>query len=1009
MNFSLWAIKKPIPAILFFIVVTLLGALSFRSIPIQDMPDIDLPTVVVSIGLPGANATQIEKEVTRKIEDSVASLGKIKHIYSTVTEGVSSTSIEFELEKDSQEAVNDVKDAVSSVRGDLPSDITEPQVAKIKATSRPLLTYAVYSDSLSEEEISWFIDDEVSKKLLSVKDVAGITRQGGLTKNVKVELIPEKLDLYGVTAQQVYQQLKSYIGQTPSGSLEASKNQNITTYSTVSSLEELKNIGVFLNNKKIVLKDIAYIGFSVEKTYQKAFLDGKQVVAFQITRNTGASDVSVANDIREKVKELQATNSSVQIKEIFNNVDRVKANYKGSMSALYEGAILAVIVVWIFLKDWRATFVSAVALPLSIIPTFWIMQQFFGLSLNGLTLLAITLVVGILVDDAIVEIENISRHISMGKSPYNAAIEAADEIGLAVIATTFTLIAVFLPTAFMGGISGKFFKHFGITASIAVFMSLLVARLLTPLMAAYIMKSEAPNTVSSNITTNRTSAVYYKTVMWTINNKAKTLIIGVLFFLVSLLLIARIPTEFIPSADVSQITLSIETSPGTTLEEITSTERDMRKLLSKYKEISSIYSVVGSSSEARKITAVVTLVPEESRKKPQKEMESLITSDLSKLPGIKLSLGAGRSGEKYAVTLSSNNDVALDKVADELMSELKLIPGLGAVNSSANLKKPELKITTKQDLATSYGVSPLAIGQTLKIALSGDRDSLLSKMDWNGRRIPIRVLLADDYSKDIDNLKNIKVPSSAGLVAIGTVADIQYSSTTSVISKYDRLQNITISVDLNGKKLSEVSDLIQSKSKILKNLPENIKVSPSGDAERMKELFSNFGGAMLAGVLCVYLVLVLLFHNIWQPFTILMALPLSFAGAFGVLYLFNYSMSLPVLIGLLMLMGIVTKNSILLVEYAITEKDKGLDSIAAILSACSKRSRPIIMTTAAMICGMIPLALGWGGDPSFKAPMAVAVIGGLLTSTILSLLVIPAVYVLVENSVSKTKIFLTKC
>lgn len=1003
MNFSLWAIKKPIPAILFFVVLTILGALSFKSISIQDMPDIDLPTVVVSVGLPGANATQIEKEVTRKIEDSVASLGKIKHIYSTVTEGVSSTSIEFELEKDSQEAVNDVKDAVSSVRGDLPSDITEPQVAKIKATSRPLLTYAVYSDSLNEEEISWFIDDEVSKKLLSVKDVAGISRQGGLVKNVKVELVPEKLDLYGVTAQQVYQQLKSYIGQTPSGSLDSSKSQNITTYSTVSSLEELKNISIFLNNKKIVLKDIAYIGFNVEKTYQKAFLDGKQVVAFQITRNTGASDVSVANDIREKVKELQSTNSSVQIKEIFNNVDRVKSNYKGSMSALYEGAILAVIVVWIFLKDWRATFVSAVALPLSIIPTFWIMQQFFGLSLNGLTLLAITLVVGILVDDAIVEIENISRHISMGKSPYNAAIEAADEIGLAVIATTFTLIAVFLPTAFMGGISGKFFKHFGITASIAVFMSLLVARLLTPLMAAYIMKPGSNHENNSIQKEKGFYSLYYRSVLWTVNNKIKTLAIGIAFFLISLLLIARIPTEFIPSADVSQITLSIEKSPGTTLGDITETERDMRYILSKHKEISSIYSVVGNSNEARKITAVITLVPEKERAKPQKEIESLVTSELSRLPGIKLSLGAGRSGEKYSVTLSSSNDVALNKVADEFISELKLISGLGAINSSANLKKPELKITTKQDVALAYGVSPQAIGQTLKIALSGDRDSFLSKLDWNGRRIPIRVLVSENYTQDIDNIKSLKIPSNSGLVSLGTVADVQYSSTTSVISKYDRLQNVTISVDLNGKKLSEVSDLIQNKSKVLKNLPKDVKLSPSGDAERMKELFSNFGGAMLAGIVCVYLVLVLLFHNVWQPFTILMALPLSFAGAFGLLYLFSYSMSLPVLIGLLMLMGIVTKNSILLVEYAITEKDNGLDSIAAILSACSKRSRPIIMTTAAMICGMVPLALGWDGDPSFKAPMAVAVIGGLLTSTVLSLLVIPAVYVLVENVISRFK------
>lgn len=1007
LNISAWAIRKPVPALMLFLVLTLVGLFSFNKLAVQEMPDIELPAVTVSVSLPGGTPSQMETEVTRKVEDAVASLGKVEHIRSTVTDGLSTTSIEFSLEKNTQEAVDEVRDAVTRIRSQLPNDVREPQVSKVTVGGQAILTYAVEGQDMSPENLSWFIDNTVTKSLLAVKDVASVARQGGVSREIHVRLDPVKLKAYGLTAAQVSQQLRLVQQDVPGGSAEVGGlGQAIRTLATVQNVQELGALALPLGDgRSVKLAEIAALSDTHAPQSQTAFVGDSEVVSFQVFRARGASDVAVAEAVRKAVAELAAKNPGLELKEVANSVDRVKKSYQGSMQSLYEGALLAIAVVWLFLRDWRATLVSAVALPLSVIPTFFLMHAVFDFSLNTVTLLALTLVVGILVDDAIVEVENIVRHLQMGKSPLQAATEAAQEIGLAVVATTMTLVAVFLPTAFMAGIPGKFFKQFGWTAAIAVLASLLVARLLTPMMAAYLLKAH-PEKASSSSVMNR----YLSAVRWCLRNPWKSLGAAGLFFVASVVLITRIPTEFMPASDTGKVTVTMELPPGTLYKDTVATAEQARRALQGIKEIESVYTAIGTASagqgpgagataaEVRKGTLLLTLQDESHRDKDQKSVEAVVRSRLEQVPGARFSLGAGNSGEKYAITLAGDDAVQLNAAASSLETALRTIPGLGNVSSSASLLRPEIVVMPLWDKAADAGVTAQALGQAVRVATAGDYDTAMAKLTLPERQLPIRVWQGDQVRQDLTAIKQLRLPAKGGTIALENVADVSLSSGPAQINRQDRQRNVTVSVELNGARLGDVAKAVQALP-AMQQLPAGVKVLPSGDLERMQELFSSFGLAMAAGVLCIYIVLVLLFHNFSQPLTIMAALPLSAGGAFGLLALFGYSMSMPVLIGLLMLMGIVTKNSILLVEYAlVAQQERGLSRLDALVDACAKRAQPILMTTVAMAAGMLPIALGMNGDAAFRSPMATAVIGGLLTSTLLSLLVVPVVYVLVDES-----------
>ncbi len=1017
MNVSSWCIRNPIPALMLFVLLSFGGILSFQSMKVQNMPDLDLPTVTVSASLPGASPSQLESEVARKIENAIATLQGLKHITTKVQDGSVTITAEFRLEKPVQEALDDIRSAVSKVRSDLPGDLRDPVVTKLDLAASPILAFTVASARRDDEALSWFVEETVAKKLLSVRGVGQVSRVGGVSREVTIALDPVKLQSLGATAADISRQLRAIQRESAGGRANlGSGEQPLRTLANVASVEEMRPLQLSLaDGRSIRLDQVATIDDTVAEPRALALLNGKPVVAFEVTRSRGASDVEVGEGVQKALAELSLANPDIEFTEAFNFVTPAQEEFQGSMTMLYEGALLAILVVWLFLKDWRATFISSVALPLSIIPAF-LGMDYLGFSLNGITLLALSLVVGILVDDAIVEVENIVRHLRMGKTPYQAAMQAADEIGLAVVATTFALVAVFLPTAFMSGIAGRFFKQFGWTAALAVLASLVVARMLTPMMAAYLLKDsghfEPPE--------GRIMKIYMKLAAWCLQHRLTTITAAAAFFIGSLLLIPLLPTGFIPPDDNPQTQVFVELSPGAGLAQTGASAEAARQLVANVPFIKSVYTTIGGGSaggdafaasqngEVRKATLTITLANRQDRPVRKQVIEQNIRQALQNLPGVRTKVGLGGSGEKYVLVLSGDDPQALSTAARNVERDLRTISGLGSIASSAALVRPEIAVRTDFARAADLGVTTAAIAETLRIATLGDYDWSLPKLNLAQRQVPVVVKLAADGRSDLSVLERLAVPSGkagSGAVMVSQVADLELSSGPAVIDRYDRSRNINFEVELSGLPLGDVTKAVQNLPSI-RNLPAGVKQINIGDAEMMAELFASFGLAMLTGVLCIFIVLVLLFKEFLQPITILAALPLSFGGGFVALLLTGKAFSMPSLIGLIMLMGIATKNSILLVEYAIVaRRDHGMSRMDALLDACRKRARPIVMTTIAMGAGMLPIALGMGGaDSSFRSPMAVAVIGGLVTSTLLSLLVIPVAYTYLDdfNNVIKT-------
>ena len=1007
MNVSSWSIKNPIPAILLFLLLTLIGLMGFRAMKIQNFPDVDLPMVIVNASLPGASPAQLETEVARKIENSVATLQGVKHIYTKVQDGTVTLMIEFVLEKGTQEATEEVRDAVANVRADLPGEMRDPIVSKSNLAGTPVLTYTIASSRMDDVALSWFVDNDVSKAMLSVKGVGAVSRVGGVDRQVRVEIDPDRLLALQATAADISRQLRQVQQEASGGRADiGGAEQSVRTIATVQTADELAAMEIPLSDgRSIRLDDVAKIEDTVAERRSIALLNGEPVVGFEIVRSLGASEVTVMKGVRESLRQMQEKHPDLVVTEAFNFVTPVVDNYEGSMGLMYEGAFLAVVVVWFFLRDWRATFVSATALPLSIIPTFGAMYL-FGFTINVVTLLSLSLVIGILVDDAIVEIENIIRHLQMGKTPYQAAMEAADEIGLAVIATTFTLIAVFLPTAFMTGVVGKFFVQFGWSAAIAVFFSLVVARMLTPMMAAYILKPKTQGHAEA-----RWEKVYMRMAGWCLKHRVATSIVTAVFFFGVLAgLTPLLPTGFMPPDDLSQTQITLRLPPGSTFEQTYAATRQAEALVKEHPQVKVIYTTIGGgasgsdpfdSSSAADVTKSTLTINLTDRKERPGISKQAVEDDFRRLmeavPGARVKVGMGGSNEKYVLALTGDDGRVLNEHAQKVVRELRTLPGIGAVTSSSSLVRPEIIVRPDFAKAADLGVSSAAIADTLRIALSGDYDQGLAKLNLSQRQIPMVVKLSDDARQDFELLKRLTVPGAHGPVMLANVASIELGSGPAVIDRYDRVRNVNIEVELNGQPLGEIEAKTMELPS-MKQLPPGVGVKAVGDAEAMGELFEGFSLAMATGVLCIYIVLVLLFKDFVQPVTILAALVLSVPGAILALFVTRTALSMPAMIGLIMLMGIATKNSILLVEYAImARRDRGMTRLEALIDACSKRARPIVMTTVAMGAGMFPIAIGMGNDPSFRAPMAIVVIGGLITSTFLSLLVIPVLFTLVDD------------
>jgi len=996
MNMSTWAIRNPVPPIAAFLVFMVIGLFSYFSLPVTQFPNIDVPIITISVGQPGAAPSELVAQVTKPIEDSISSVAGVKHITSVATDSSSQTTVEFDLSTDSDRALNNVKDAIARVRVALPDNISEPVVQRLDVTGQAIMTYAVSDPTRTIEDLSFFIDEVLNRELQGVTGLGKIERLGGADRVIRVELDQDRLLAFGISTATISRQLSATNTDLGGGrGIIGGQEATIRTLGGASDLAQLAATPLALSNGRTIrLFDVGTVTDGPSDARRFATLNGQPVVAFGVFRATGASDLTVAEGVRARLTDLATAYPNVSITLIDDTTIYTAGNFHSAMETLYEGAALAIIVVFLFLRNWRATLITALALPLSIIPTFFVMDL-LGFSLNTVSLLGITLVTGILVDDAIVEIENIVRHINMGKPAYEATEEAASEIGLTVIAISFTIVAVFAPVSFMSGIAGQYFKQFGLTVAVAVLFSLLVARLIVPMIAAYVLKDNPDKSEEKDGFVLRG---YMRLLAWTLRHRTITLILGLGIFAGSIYSATLLPTEFIPAADQGRATVSVQLPPGSTLDETRSLTNEIAARASGISEIRNVF-VEGGTNDVNTARITVTMGAKNTRERSQFVIEDDLQARLSDIPDARINFLAGNGQRDVAIVVLGDDIDTVSKAAADLTEAMRGVDAISNITNAASLERPEIRITPKPQIAAELGITALDLASNIRVLTIGDSDANLAKFSIDGRQIPVVVRIARDSRQNLELLQGQRIPSPSGTpVPLQVVADIVLANGPSSIERYDRETRVTIEADLRpGAVLGPALEQINSLPAATTDLPEGVRTQPAGDAEVMGEVFASFGSAMGAGILLVYVVLVLLFGSFVTPFTILMSLPLAIGGAILALYLTGSAIGLSVVIGFLMLMGIVTKNAIMLVEFALTSMKAGTTRTDAMLDAGHKRARPIVMTTIAMAAGMVPSALALGAGGEFRAPMAVAVIGGLLLSTLLTLIFIPSLFSAIDG------------
>jgi hydrophobe/amphiphile efflux-1 (HAE1) family protein len=1000
-NVSAWAIRQPLPSIVIMAVLVVIGYAGFKQMPITRMPNIDTPVISVVVMQFGASPVDIEKQISKKVEDAVAGVDGAHHIITSITDGISSTIIQFRFGTDTDRALNDVKDAITRMRADLPQGIGEPMVRRVDVVGLPILTYAASAAAMTPERLSWFVEDVVVRRLQGLPGVASIDRIGTVQREVRVGLNPAALQAVGITAVDVSHQLLKSNADFAGGRSEiGGREQSIRTLAQARTFEGLEATRITLPaGGDIRLGDIASVTDGIAEPSTFARSDGSPVVGFSILRAKGASDVEVAKLVKAEIDRIkdEYQKDNVKIELIDTSVTHTLGNYHAAMETLFEGSVLAIVVVFLFLRDWRATVIAGLTLPLSILPSFWIMNA-LGFSLNFFTTMAIVLSTGILVDDAIVEIENIIRHIRMGKSPYQAALEAADEIGLAVIAISLTIVAVFLPVGFMKSVPGQFFKQFGVTVSIQVLFSLLCARLITPMLAAYFLKPHQHEEKADG----RIMRLYTHLVIWSVRHRFITVALGLMVFAAAMAAATRLPQVFLPQQDTGRSTLAIELPPGSRLSDTQALTDVIWDRLRTRPEIKTIFvnggKIPPSTQDVRK--AALTITYASNRRLTQQQLEEEISRDLADIPDFHFWF-LDDNGQRPVILVVTGPDVErVSNFALDLTAQMSKLPQLANVVSTTSLNRTELQIRPYRDLVTRYGVFNESLGETIRVATMGDVGPALAQYDVRDRVVPIRVLLEEGARRDLEALKQLRVPSMAARgmsVPLSALADVHFGEGLSGIQRYDRKRKAEISADLaNGVAVSEALNAVQ-KLPIMQRLPEGVNVVKTQEAELQEETLEGFSETMSMGMAMVYALLAVLFGSLLHPLTVLLSLPLSIVGVIIALFVAHLPIGIPVLIGILLLMGIVSKNAIMLVDFAVDAIHRGVERNEAVIDAGRKRARPIVMTTIAMIGGMTPSALGIGAGGDLRAPMAIAVIGGLAVATLLSLLFVPAVFTIMQS------------
>ena len=1105
-NISSWCIRNPVAPIVLFVGLMLAGLIAFARMQVNNAPDIDFPAAIVSVSQPGAAPNELETQVTQRVESAIRGINGVDEINSTVNEGNSTTFVTFQLGTPTDRAVNDVRNAISQIRSNLPEGILEPQITRVDAEDEPISYVGAQTTDMTLEQLSWYIDNNVAKRLLGLEGIAAVGRVGGVDRTIRVILDPAALQAQGITAAQVNQQLRQSNMNGAGGRAEiAGSEQSVRVLGNAQDAYQLSQTQIALPGGRFVrLADLGQVKDSNSEQRSMAKMNGRQVVTFMIQRSKGASEVTAYDNAWSELRKLQKENPKVHFSEVFNTVDYTKAQYRSAMEGLIEGAVLAVLVVLLFLRDIRATAISAVAIPLSAIPAFYFMSL-MGITMNFMSTMAMGLVAGVLVDDAIVEIENIVRHMRMGKSAYQAALDAADQIGLAVLAPTKAIVAVFLPVALMPGIAGQYFKAFGFTVVLSVMMSLFVARMITPLIAAYFLRSHGAQPHAAW----KWMDVYLKVLNWSLDtSKASALLarlpkpqrkfryyaLGALLLLpvlaiflggtgailmglgkagipgaigfaiavivalglalgaakligflvqafgsggfaewqsivaarwnarmqdhrltmvgagfatllLSVVLFGTLSLSFFPPQNDDYSRVNITLPPGSTLKQTEAATDRVAAIVSKDPNVERVFERVNIA------TGRVNVVLKKSRKVTSTQFERNLAPTLSAFPDARVSFmsqnGGGPDNDQRDIMLYLGGDdpVQLADVANRIAKEMETVPGLRAPRVGSQLAQPEITIKPRFDLAADLGVTTSALSQTIRIATLGDIEQNSAKFSLSDRQVPIQVSLSENARRDIQTLENLPVPtSSGGSVPLKAVAQIGFGSGPTTIQRSNQLRRVAIGADLapgvvEGDVWAKVYELPS-----FKNLPQGVQKMNLGNQKWQSELLFNFAVALISGVLLVFAVLVLLYRRFLAPFVNMGSLVLAPLGAAIALHISGQPVSLFVLIGILMLFGIVAKNSILLVDFAVEMMNHGMAKNAAIWEAGHKRAQPIVMTTVAMVAGMLPTAMSVSGDNSWRAPMGITVIGGLLFSTVLTLVLVPAYFsigISIESRIGK--------
>ena len=1068
MFISDFAIKKPLITVVAMVTLAVFGLFALLKLKTDEFPDVAPPVVTVGIPYPGASPDGVEKEILDPIEEQITSISGVKHVNGAAYDGFGFILVEFEYNKDLAEATQDLRDAISAKRADLPVEMKEPIIKKFNDTDRPIVSLALSSTTLSQAELTRLADPTITRELRSIAGVAEVAVSGKVERELTVELDPVRMQSAGVSVGQIVQALSLQNLAAPVGRVTGALDERaIRLKGRLENAQEFKQLVVAERNGVATrLGDVADVRDGTEEPRTLALFNDKEAVGIDVKKSKGYSTTDVSDKIREGVAQLQPTlGAGTKLELVRDSGTRVDRAVKNVEEALFEGALLTVLVVFLFLNSWRSTVITGLALPVSVLASFiavWVM----GFKLETMSLLGLSLAIGILIDDAIVVRENIVRHVQMGKDHYLASMEGTDEIGLAVSATTFSILAVFIPIGFMPGVGGQWFKPFALTIACAVAVSLVVSFSLDPMLSAYWPDPHPTEEQKAWITKkldifnrwfNRQANNYRNVIAWALDHRAamgalavgtffasftlfsggvtgllgalagmgvivfaltsKRLpafakvgigIVGVVMFVMLPKIIPPVRTVgvgFFPESDRSQFIIAIETPPGSNLQYTRLKAQEAARIARSHPEVDYTYTTLGggTSGGVDEGNIFVHTVPKDKRSKSVEELANDLRGEMKRVAGVTLSVfTSDMSGGRKALQfqLRGNNLAAINQAAEQVMEIVKSTPGTVDVGLSTKGQKPELEVDLNRGVAGSLGITVGQIAQSLRPAFAG-----IDVGDWqdpSGEMRKVQVRLKPESRRNADDLSQLPLvvagPNGAlSTLPLGQVATIKQGVGPAIIDHLDRDLVVAVQANVSGRGSGDVTSDVEARLKKL-TLPPGVRLSLGGDAQAQQEVFGQIFFALGVAVMLMYLILVVQFGSFLDPLAILVSLPLSLIGVLLALAITGNTVNLLSLIGVILLMGIVAKNAILLIDFAKWAREKeGMPLREALIEAGAIRLRPILMTTFALIAGMIPVALGRGEGAQFRAPLGVAIIGGVLTSTLLTLLVIPTFYEVMDE------------